>query len=279
MCLTLPRTLITIMGIEKVLPVVHGPGSVPAAAAALVDRRADEPLHLDVDRRDARRRAARVPPRAARQRPHRDPRRPGRPAGPALHPLLGLPERLPGLRARRRARLRLGLPGPDRRGPDPATGRRRARRDAAVRFHALRRVLRRLPGEDQHPGGTDAPARPGRGTRAPGRRRSGGRGDGGRRCVFSSPRLLRAVQWLAARGGRRLPGTASSGGCPRPAAPGRPAGTCRFPRHRPSAPGGASRRPHSRRPVSGRPLSGRPSGDRARGDPGAHPSRARGRRA
>ena len=34
------------------------PRGVPAAAAALLDRRADEPLHLDVDRRHARRRAA-----------------------------------------------------------------------------------------------------------------------------------------------------------------------------------------------------------------------------
>ena len=40
------------------------------AAAALLDRRADEPLHLAVDRRDGGRRAARVPPRAARQRAH-----------------------------------------------------------------------------------------------------------------------------------------------------------------------------------------------------------------
>ena len=35
----------------------------------------------------------------------------------AVHPLLGLPERLPGLRAHRRPRLRLGLPRPDRRDP------------------------------------------------------------------------------------------------------------------------------------------------------------------
>ena len=48
-----------------------GPRGVPAAAAALLDRRADEPLHVAVDRRARRRRAARVPPRPARQRPHR----------------------------------------------------------------------------------------------------------------------------------------------------------------------------------------------------------------
>ena len=50
MCLTLPETLITVMGIEKLVPTLGGPGGVPATAAPLVDRRADEPVHLDVDR-------------------------------------------------------------------------------------------------------------------------------------------------------------------------------------------------------------------------------------
>ena len=116
MCLTLPETLITVMGIEKVVPTWARPRGVPAAAAALVDRRADEPVHLDVDRRDPRRRAAGVPPRAARQRPHRGAGRRGRPTGAALHPVLGLPQRLPGVRAHRRARVRLGLSRADRRG-------------------------------------------------------------------------------------------------------------------------------------------------------------------
>ena len=46
MCLTLPETLISVMGIEKVVPDLAGPGGVPAAAAALLHRRADEPVHL-----------------------------------------------------------------------------------------------------------------------------------------------------------------------------------------------------------------------------------------
>ena len=70
MCLTLPETLITVMGIEKLLPRLAGPRGLPAAAAALVDRRADEPVHVDVDGRHAGRRAAGVPPGPARQRPH-----------------------------------------------------------------------------------------------------------------------------------------------------------------------------------------------------------------
>ena len=54
MCLTLPDTLITVMGIEKVLPALARPGGVHATAAAFLHRRADEPVHLDVDRGDAR---------------------------------------------------------------------------------------------------------------------------------------------------------------------------------------------------------------------------------
>ena len=151
------------MGIEKVVPDLARPRGLPAAAAAVDHRRADEPVHVDVDRRDARRRSAGVPPGAARQRPHRDARRPDGPRGAALHPLLGVPQRLPGLRAHRRARLRLGLPGPDRRGAVPAAHRRRRQPVAAVRLDAVRRLLRRLPGRDRHPDDARAPARQGRG--------------------------------------------------------------------------------------------------------------------
>ena len=98
---------------------VARPRGVPPAAAAVVDRRADEPVHVGVDRRHTRRRAAGVPPRAARQRAYRDARRRRRPRGAALHQVQRLHERLPGLRAHRRSRLRLGLPGPDRRRARP----------------------------------------------------------------------------------------------------------------------------------------------------------------
>ena len=103
--------------------------------------------------------------RAGRQRPHPRAGRPGGPAGPALHPLLGLPELLPGLRADRRARLRLGLPGPDRRDPQPAAQRRRRRAGgevAALRVVAVRTVLRGVPGAHRHPGRAGAPAGQGR---------------------------------------------------------------------------------------------------------------------
>ena len=59
-------------------------------------------------------------------------------------------------------------PGPDRRDPDAAAPRhrqgagRRADRVAAVRVVAVRRLLRGLSGPDRHPGGARPPARAGR---------------------------------------------------------------------------------------------------------------------
>ena len=139
MCTTLPEVLVTVMGIEKLVPVVARHGGVPAAAAALVDRRADEPVHVVLDRGAPGRRAAGVPPGAARQRPHRRAGRRGRAPGAALHPLLGVPERVPGLLARGRPRLRVGLSRADRGDPDAAAagharraGRCRTRRACAA---------------------------------------------------------------------------------------------------------------------------------------------------
>ena len=143
-----------------------GHGGVPAAAAALVHRRAHEPVHVVLDRRAAGRRAAGVPPRAARQRPHRRARRPGRAPGAALHPLLGLPERLPGLLAHRRPRLRVGLSRADRGDPHAAAAGARGGPLAAVRVEPVRGLLRGLPGRDRHPAGAGAPARAGGGLRA-----------------------------------------------------------------------------------------------------------------
>ena len=70
MCTTLPRRAGHGDGDREGAARVARPRGLPAAAAALVDRRADEPVHVAVDGRARRRRAAGVPPRAARQRPH-----------------------------------------------------------------------------------------------------------------------------------------------------------------------------------------------------------------
>lgn len=142
-------------------PHLAGPGGLPPDAAALVHGRADEPVHQHVDGHHGRRRPLRLPPGPAGQRPHRHTRRRGGPPGPALHPLLGLPQRLPGVRTGRRPCVRLGLPRPHRRHPQPPTAghRERDRRLSAVRLVALRGVLRGVPGRDRHPRGAGPSAR------------------------------------------------------------------------------------------------------------------------
>ena len=124
----------------------------------------------------------------------------------------------PGLRADRRPRLRLGLPRPDRRDPQPAAEghrRRRADRLAALRLDALRRVLRGLPGAIDIPevlvhlrvaGRRRAPRRP--------RAQARGGGDaGGGVDVLSARGRSRSEAWAerahprraARRSRRRLP--------------------------------------------------------------------------
>ena len=139
MCLTLPEVLVTVVGIEKVVPTWQDLDVFLRLLPRSSTGERMNPYTSTWTGRDARRRAAGGARRAAGQRPHPCARRRGRPAGAALHPLLGVPERVPGLRAGRGPRLRLGLPRPDRRDPQPADEggrRRRADRLAALRLHA-----------------------------------------------------------------------------------------------------------------------------------------------
>ncbi len=171
MCLTLPEVLVSVVGIEKVVPTFDdldvflqllprsstGERMNPYTSMWSGVTPGDGPQEVHVVLLDNGRTRA----LAAR----------GRPPGAALHPLLGLPQRLPGLRAGRRPRLRLDLPRSDRRHPQPAAQGRRHRpagRLAALRLVAVRRLLRGLPGQDRHPRGAGRPARAGR-RRPPGR--------------------------------------------------------------------------------------------------------------
>ena len=124
MCTTLPEVLISVMGIEKVIPTWQDLEVylqlLPRSSTA---ERMNPYTSVWTGVSDGRR-AARVPSRARRPRPHQRARRRDRPPGTELHPLLGLPERLPGLRAHRRPRLRRHLSRPDRR--DPHADARRA---------------------------------------------------------------------------------------------------------------------------------------------------------
>ena len=87
------------------------PRGVPAAAAALLHWRADEPIHR-CGPACARTTGPRSSTSCCSTRPYRCPGGRGGPPGAALHPLLGLPELLPGVFARRWACLRVGLSRP-----------------------------------------------------------------------------------------------------------------------------------------------------------------------
>ena len=236
MCTTLPRVLVTVMGIEKVVPAWRDIEVFAPAAAALVDGRADEPVHVVLDRRAPRRRARGVPPRPARQRAHRRALRRDRAPGAALHPLLGLPERVPGLLAHGRPGVRLDLPGADRGDPDAAAARPGRGADAAVGVVAVRRVLRGVPGEDRHPERARAPARAGRPRgRGQGAHGEGGDGHRGARVRLAGAATRRRRSSRASAAGRS---PASAAACPG-SARGRRRATCRRSRPRASATGGA----------------------------------------
>lgn len=140
MCLTLPDTLITVMGIEKLLPTF---ADLEVFLQILPRSSTGERMnpYTSLDRCDPRRRSAKLSPHPARQRPHQRPGRRSRSGRVALHPLLRLPERLPGLRTGRRARLRFGVSGPDRRHFVPAIDRGGGQRVVAVRLLAVRGLL------------------------------------------------------------------------------------------------------------------------------------------
>ena len=136
MCLTLPETFVSIVGIEKILPTLEdlevflkllprsstGERMNPYTSFWTGVTPGDGPQDLHVILLDNGRTNAAGRPRGT--------------GSAALHPLLGLPQHLPRLRTGRRPRLRLALPGPDRRHPRtrscaawrrPTTGRCRSR--------------------------------------------------------------------------------------------------------------------------------------------------------
>ena len=167
MCTTLPPVLVSILGIEKLVPTFQdlevflqllprsstGERMNPYTSLWTGATEGQE-LHvvlLDNGRTNAS-------------------EGPGGSAGAPVHPLQRLPQRLPCLHPHGWACIRLRLPGPDRRHPHAAARRHRERAHAAVRVVALRRLRRRLPREDRDPQAAAPPARPG----AEARRRAGG---------------------------------------------------------------------------------------------------------
>ena len=123
MCLTLPEVLVTVMGIEKLLPTWRDLEVFLQLLPRSSTAERMNPYTSMWTGRDAGRRTAGLPPHPARQRPDGRAVGHGRAPGAPLHPLLGLPQRVPGLRADGRPGLRLGLPRPDRGDPDAAAAR------------------------------------------------------------------------------------------------------------------------------------------------------------
>ncbi len=238
MCLTLPETLISVVGIEKIVPTWRDLEvflqTLPRSSTA---ERMNPYTSMWTGTTDGGR-AEHVPPGPAGQRPHRHPRRRGRPPGTALHPLLGVPQRVPGVRAGRRPRLRLGLPGPDRRDPQPpAAGHgQRDRRLAAVRVLAVRGLLRGVPGRHRHPRGAGASAGAGRAGR-PRSPREGNKvvlrpakGHAAERAAMRAARWAFTPPGRAARrasGSPRAPAVSIPARCRAPAGPGAGPGICR----------------------------------------------------
>ena len=182
MCLTLPRMLITLAGIEKIVPTLQdlevflqllprsatGERMNPYNTIWTGTTAGDGPEEFHVVLLDNGRTKVLADARGARD--------------PALHPLRRLPQRLPGLPSDRRPRVWIDLQRPDRRHPDAAAAGPAALAVAALRVVAVRRLLRGLPGQDQHSGDPHPPARPHRRGGRTGRRADRHEGGAGRVC-------------------------------------------------------------------------------------------------
>jgi ferredoxin len=203
MCLTLPETLISVVGIEKVMPLVGRPRADAPAAPPFEHGGADEPLHDDVDRGPRRRRTAGGARRAPGQRPQPRARRPvGRQALRCIRcsaclNVCPVYERTGG------HAYGSVYPGPIGAVLNPQLrGSSGGRQVAALCLSPVWSLLRRVPRADQHP-------------RAPRRAARAGRGAGRahRRVRRDAGRGLGAVGPQAAR--RRAEGGGDRGPCRR----------------------------------------------------------------
>ena len=183
MCLTLPETLISVAGIDKVVPRFQD----LEVMLQLLPRSATgermnpyNSIWTGVDKAPhGRRRAAQLPRRADGQCADGDSGRRRSAADAALHPLRGLPECVPGVSADWRPCVWECVCGADRCDSDAAVDGDAPRAEPAVRVQLVRRVLRGLPGEDQYSGGADPPAQQGGEAAVGGAEHAGqSRGDG-----------------------------------------------------------------------------------------------------
>ena len=166
--------------------VAGGHGDVPAAAHPLCDRPAAFDLRDHGRRAQTVRRRGRpgaVPPGHRGQRALPDTGGPSHAGGAELHPVRGVPERLPGVPEGRGARVRLGVLGAHRRDLDADDDGRAGLARPAARVEPVRGVPGGVPSADRHPAHAAAPAAGAcRGARRPAEQedepRRGGAGEG-----------------------------------------------------------------------------------------------------
>ena len=213
MCTTLPPVLVTVMGIEKVVPTLEdlalllrllprsATGERMSSYASLLTgvTRGDGPAEYHIVLLDNGRRKALADPVGQ--------------AGAPLHPLQRLPQRVPGVHARGRARLRVDLSRADRRDPDARScGGWRSTPSCRSPHRSAARARRCARSASTSREVLLLPAGAGRGEQAPAPEKAA---FGAAAWAFGSPRRFAAAQKLGraaelplGRGGlvRRLPG-------------------------------------------------------------------------
>ncbi len=160
-CTTLPRVHVAVMPVEKVVPRL---ADVAVLLPLLTSHATGQRLsnYVTMLSGPRRRGRGRRPGRAA----CRVPRQPAPGAARhavrghvGVHPLRGVPERVPGLPSRERPRVRRRVLGAHGQGADAAAVGRNGRRGSALRLVAVPRVQRRVPRRDPARGHDRAPAR------------------------------------------------------------------------------------------------------------------------
>jgi hypothetical protein len=157
MCTTLPEVLISLVGIEKIIPTF---GDLEVFLQLLARSATGERMNpynsiwTGVRPATARRNFTWCCSTTAAPACWR----PGIARHAGLHPLRRLPQHLPRLPPDRRPRLRLRLRRADRRHSDAAVAGDEAFAIAALCVDAVRRLLRSLPGQDRYPRDSDSPA-------------------------------------------------------------------------------------------------------------------------
>ena len=147
----LPKTMITLLGIEKVLPRFADLAlflPMLATAGAGQPMTCYNTMYSGPRQPGEVRRPGGMARRPAGQPPHRTARRRRAARRAALHPLRRVPERLPDFPQRRRPHLRHDLQRPGRLGHHAASARVAGMETSFQRVVALRRLHRGVPGEN-----------------------------------------------------------------------------------------------------------------------------------